>query len=194
MVPGSRSLSHQGVMEAREEMVAGTETESVHLQWQAASRGSTLGMVGGFEPSEVDPSNRVPSARSHLLKPPKECHQLGTKQSNTWAYGEHSRLNYQTSALNWPQDKGQKAELWLVQQGQAVALPVSVSVPGNCSRYCTMNLPISGKQWNIFSIFMSSKGASKVSGWRFLRRKQKNIFFRKYTFFLPIYSQKNINI
>lgn len=48
MVPGSGSLSHQGVTEASEEMVAGKETESVHLQWQAASRGSTLGMVGGF--------------------------------------------------------------------------------------------------------------------------------------------------
>lgn len=49
MVPGSRSLPHQEAMEAREEMVAGTETESVHLQWQVASRGSTLGMVGVFQ-------------------------------------------------------------------------------------------------------------------------------------------------
>lgn len=57
------------------------EAESSHLELQATSRQCQLEVMS-FKLSDLPGTDTLPSARPHLLKLPKQCHQLGTKCSN----------------------------------------------------------------------------------------------------------------
>jgi hypothetical protein len=67
-----------------------------HLEPQAQSRESDLGMVWYFETSKPPPtpSNILPRARPYLIDLQKQHHQLGNECSSTRAYGRHSHSNH----------------------------------------------------------------------------------------------------